>query len=724
MKFPLLLYVSGKLPDQFKLIGNLAVSLARFLNLKTDSADPCDRYPQLTGEYYPAVEVLHGNQPGSKHSRRQSDKRQNTVNRSLEWTEQESDIHLFPHGLTELSDNLTDQGGIIDLLPFDPSASDSKTASELSQSSPVGHATLRTQHTNTELLKRCKKILVENALIKHKGERQLYMAASFVSWPATPDAGIRQRAPLLLYPALLVRVTDEQRYELRMAGTAPEFNNSLQNYLENRFGQQLPAYENNESLSNYLAKLGKAVNSSATLKIDSHLALGSTSLSHRNEKPETLHLPDVPTNFDIPLAMSITGKKSLDQLTAVLSLIPDFSSLGKIRNGVDSTSTTPADIADLRRFATKLAAEGLDHIEFSKLPSLPDWIGKWTLAMQSASTGHTITSVLGVADMSARELIKLSGVIELIDKAPDGIEHLGHGDLCYSNSSTLLRRAQHQSKLIEEELQALRKHFLLDKIPSKSRLLSLISELGNSLERAPDIVEADYFNARRQLLEFCVNKSNSLDVEHHQQLSQLAKVLRFRELFVNNVDYRSALGPAYKGLRTDWDSLIQISDYSRELSEVLGSEGIAASIISHWQDFRRSYIKDLDVLQKGAEATRRVLGLLGADWQSRTIPELIQQSALIATRVAQWQGEYETVDSHANKTPAMVLSSFSGKSMEDVVVESHADETQLHINEQLKSGEISLEQINDTLNWLEQASSAAALHDLDIDAIVEHLQIA
>ena len=89
-----------------------------------------------------------------------------------------------------------------------------------------------------------------------------------------------------------------------------------------------------------------------------------------------------------------------------------------------------------------------------------------------------------------------------------------------------------------------------------------------------------------------------------------------------------------------------------------------------------------------------------------------------------WRDTYGDVESHAEKTPAMVLSSFSGKSRDDVVVEAQVDDTRSQINQQLESGEISREQISDTLQWLLDASTTATENELDIHAIVEHLQIA
>ncbi len=691
------------------------------------------------------VAVQHGNRPESKHSRRRSDRFNTGEFRTLEWGCQDSDILLCPHSPLALADILSQKGGFLDLIAQDDTAEalhddptvalpDSilledehgATDSAAAQSPEVSDRyNLLTQHSQDELLAQCKKILVENALVKNKGERQLYLAAGFISWLDTAQSHRRQRAPLLLYPALLVRVPGQSRYEIRLAGETPEFNQTLLIHVAQRFGVEVPEYDDQMTLSHFFGQVAQRVNQTSALSLDLDVALGSAALFVANNQTQApVDLPDVPTHFDVSLAMSITGNKNLGQLNAVLQLIPDYTHINT-GSEPDTTATAPdAGIAALRQYAARLAADGLDHVEFRQLASLPALMEKWAESIRSALTSDTVNRVLEFPDLSARELIRLSSIIELIDKAPASIEQVSHPDLCFANSTVLLRRAQHQAKLIEDELSALQTHFVLEKVPSKSQLLSLISELESTIEHEPDLVDADYFNARRQFMEFSTEKPANLTTEHRQLLSQLAKVLRFRELFVNNTEYRTALGPGYKGLRTDWKQLGKTCEYARELAEVLESESIAAGIMRNWLAFRSTYSAELETLQVAAEASRRLLGTLGTLWQSKTAASLVIQSQLIATRVLEWQKLYGNIDSHAEKTPAIVLSSFSGKSREDVVVESQVDETRTRINKQLLAGEISKEQITDTLNWLLAAGTAAAEHEMDIDAIVEHLQIA
>ena len=149
------------------------------------------------------MEVLRGNQSGSKHSRRRSDKISLGENRALDWSIQDSDITLQPHSPLALAEVLCNQGGFLDLIPYDqadksddpdletdetdetwvtsptahpsPSASPSAdSASRRHKRGPRQRFNLLTCHREPDLLTQCKKILVENALIKNKGERQLY----------------------------------------------------------------------------------------------------------------------------------------------------------------------------------------------------------------------------------------------------------------------------------------------------------------------------------------------------------------------------------------------------------------------------------------------------------------------------------------------------------------------------------------------------------------------
>ena len=161
----------------------------------------------------------------------------------------------------------------------------------------------------------------------------------------------------------------------------------------------------------------------------------------------------------------------------------------------------------------------------------------------------------------------------------------------------------------------------------------------------------------------------------------------------------------------------------KSLAEVLGSEKMAASIINNWQTFRHHFARELVDLQQAADATRQLLTIVGKRWQTQPLSALSAHATFIASRLERWHNKFGTVESHADKTPAIVLSSFSNKSMDHVLIETQVDETQSRIRRQLTDGEITIEQISDTLDWLNLASASALEYDLEIESIVEHLHI-
>ena len=193
---------------------------------------------------------------------------------------------------------------------------------------------------------------------------------------------------------------------------------------------------------------------------------------------------------------------------------------------------------------------------------------------------------------------------------------------------------------------------------------------------------------------------------------------------MNNIEYRLALGPGYRGLRTDWDTLGSSVDYAQEISEVLESESIAANALGQWTEFRTTYIHELEVLQNAAESLRKLLWICGSDWQTKSVHDVLEQSNQTRTKLMAWAEIYGTVAAGTAKSPANVLAQFSGRSQEDVLTEIHVGETQATIDEHISGSGTSADAVVETIEWLRLASETASELHLEINAIVEHLRIA
>ncbi len=709
------------------------------------------------------MEVLSANQSDLNRRRRSSD-RQNADQRALSWIEHEGDIALYPHSPLALADVLGSVNGCFDLVADGEShAGVAKPASaqQVNASAPLqqrrqrknprSRANLLTQHSQETLLARCKNIQIENALVKQAGVKRLYLTAGFITWRGkNPEDKTQHRAPVLFYPVTLVRKAHDAdqsikshsantaasegddakesfEYEIRLTGEQPDTNKAMVEWFRQQVQVELPEYNNDIPLQDYFAQLAQALSSDTSFELQFEIALGNAAppLPASDSSVDQLNLPALPAHFDTSLAMAITGNKNLQQLHSVLNLLKDYGDAKSDSQKLPSAANEAAGaVSNLHEYSKKLSAAGLAGVEFQHLPNLPDNISGWVENINKAMQSSMITSVLNLPTISARHLIRLAGVIELIDKAPLSIEQFKHADLCFAATPGLLQRARHQANLIEDELSTLQNTFVLDKVPAKKQLLSLIEELGGSLDEGPDIIDADYFNARRQFMEFSIEKPTNLTPEHRSLLGKLAKVLRFRELFVNNIEYRLALGPGYRGLRTDWETMESTVAYAQEFTEVLESESIAACAMGQWQEFRAAYISELEVLQNAAESLRKLLWICGSDWQTRQVGEVVEQSNQTRMMLLAWSEIYGDVAQASRKTPANVLAQFSGKSQEDVLTEIHVGETQATIDEHMSGHGATQDSVVETIEWLRQASETASEMQLEINAIVEHLQIA
>ncbi len=690
------------------------------------------------------MEVLDGNQSDPSRARndakgtyaqkrRKGDRPDD--HRNLNWATRETDISLCPHSPLAIADVLSSSEGTFVLVAARDNASSAAVVESDTVVSMHKHrklknvrkrANLLTQHNNAQLLEQCRQVLVDNALVKQPGQRQLYLAAGFINIQIENET-TPLRAPLLFYPVILARSNpseaqehaDGTDYIIRVETPLPETNPTLHAFCSDHMNITLPIYDAEQPLQDYFAHVAAAIGQHKELNLEFDIALGSAAPPHGFTQPDP-EMPELPANFDINVAKTITDNKTLEELDTVLNLLRDYSlPSARVQAGVKHSQGS-TEISDLREYSIKLAALGVDHIEFQKLPDLPAKIRSWVKSAEKALRSETVKKCLKVRSISVRHLIKLSSVIELIDKSPAHLEQFRHADLSFSATPGLLRRARHQSRLIEDELASLQSYFVLDKVPAKPQLLSMIEELGGTLDTGPDIVDAEYFNARRQFMEFSIEKPANLTPEHQRTLSKLAKVLRFRELFVNNTEYRLALGPGYRGLRTDWDQLEEVLEYSQEFATVLESESIAASALGNWPEFRNAFVAELEQLQLSADALYRLIRIVGTNWQHKSVENLLNKALETAEQLQQWHDEYGEAQQYQGRTPASVLSQFTGKSRQDVITEIHVGETQAQIDEGISVGHTTAESVVDTIKWLRAASDTALANQLDIDAIVEH----
>jgi len=389
------------------------------------------------------VEVLSGNQTELNPARRRSD-RQGADQRALAWVERDGDIVLYPHSPLALADVLSASNGCFDLIadgdsaPADAalaqeSALKTNASSSLQQrrqkKHPRNRANLLTQHVQEDLLHCCKRIQIENALVKQAGVKRLYLTAGFLQWKKGDTEG---RAPVLFYPATLIRKAldadktikshsantaasqgdaekEQFEYEIRLSGELPDTNELLVEWCQQNLQMELPEFSSDMPLQDYFAQLAQVISGDNALELQFDIALGNAAppVSADKNKIDALRLPALPEHFDTSLAMAITGNKNLQQLHSVLNLLRDYGNASEHPQMLPSAANEAAGaVSNLHEYSKKLSAAGLAGVEFQHLPSLPENISEWVDNINKAMQSQMITKVLNTPKISARHLIR------------------------------------------------------------------------------------------------------------------------------------------------------------------------------------------------------------------------------------------------------------------------------------------------------------------------------
>lgn len=682
---------------------------------------------------------MTGNGDQKGYARRKRDKQQHATSgviRNLDWQTLATDIELFDQSPLVIAEALATTDGTLRLTPATADTPEVNTLESLSQSES-GNITsiqslqtrrdqsdlnnLLTRHTASSLRDRCRKLAVKHALVKKHGEQRLYLAVGMLDWtPVSSSVAEEQTtqsrliSPLLFYPMHLETVENEHSesgfiHSVRNDCDLPEFNYQLASELRNQRGITLPVFKATQTLSEFIEQINDCIANQDDLKLIPRVALGlakaPAGITSKTQN-STLNSSKLPPQFDVNLAQAVIKDMDMPELQATLRLLTAANDVDLITDDADSDMPSTPEIYEVHEYSTLLHQNGLGHTRFQELPELPEQIEEWCDSIEPVVNSHLVKDVLQQKNIGAVPLLRLAGMLELLDRAAPNIESWVHPDLAYSGTPLLFKRAKYQARLIEEELSNLKDHFHLDRVPPKHQLLQLLDELSASDGQQIEVVDSDYFHARRRFMELSIDKPTTLTDFHKRQLNKLVKVLRFRELFVNNSEYRLALGPAYRGLRTNWDELESHIEYAQEISEYVCNEVIAAQILGNWAEFRTHYLEELDELQVVGRNLHRLLQLGQNRDTDYAVSDLVTNMYSLADRLKHWNNEYGLITNYGDKTPAMLLGIFTGRYSQDRKTEQNVSRTRQMIRQYLVSNrdQGSVQRVQRTLEWLTSAA--------------------
>ena len=680
----------------------------------------------------------------NRHSRSQADRRKRRLNRNLDWGKLANDIELFDQSPLLLADALETTDSILKLTPAIRQGDEQKPAEDApttplenvtsiqtlrSMKADTGQNNLLTRYDAEALRDHCKEVSLQQALVRKRGEQQLYLAVGSLHWVPEENPEQVYCSPLLFYPMQLVTDENDQSesgyvHSLINESGLPEFNYQLTSELRMRFNVTLPVFKSSQTLAEFLDKIEACIENAEGIVLHHDIALGlarspaGISAGTEADGPVMRRLPP---DFDAELANQLISGQDFDGLRSTLRLLKASNERELIGDDPKAELPNTPDINEVRKFSSLLERHGLGKVRFQELPELPANILEWMENVELLTNSELVTRYLQSGTAQALPLLKLTGLVELIDRAPLHLEPFVHADLAFQGTPFLFKRAKYQARLIEEQLTQLKEHFHLDRVPSKHQLLQLLDELGGVENSTIEVVDSEYFHARRRFMELSIEKPTTLTDVHRRQLNKLVKVLRFRELFVNNSEYRLALGPAYRGLKTDWDVLESVLDYAQQLSKYLGSDAMASHILGDWRNFRESFMANLDQLQVAGRGLHSLLQIDKPYNPEISVQELLEHGKVLANNLKEWNLEYGLITNYGDKTPATLLSIFSGTSKQDKATEElvrNANrELQKYLIKNRDSG--AMNRINATLTWLNDVISDDSASSKDVEDVVK-----
>jgi len=328
-----------------------------------------------------------------RHSRSQADRRKRRLKRNLDWGKLASDIELFDQSPLLLADALETTGSVLKLTPAlrqgqggsepDPKQSVPSTPLEnvtsiqtlRSMKSDTGQHNLLTRYDAEALRDHCKEVSLQQALVRRRGEQQLYLTVGSLHWVPEESPGQVYCSPLLFYPMQLISDENDQSesgyvHSLKNESGLPEFNYQLTSELRMRFGVTLPVFKSSQTLAEFLDKIKTCIADKEELVLHHDIALGLSrspaGMAAETDADDPM-MKRLPEGFDAELANQLISGQDFDGLRSTLRLLKASNERELIGDDPKAELPNTPDINEVRKFSKLLERHGLGKVRFQEL---------------------------------------------------------------------------------------------------------------------------------------------------------------------------------------------------------------------------------------------------------------------------------------------------------------------------------------------------------------------
>jgi len=153
-----------------------------------------------------------------------------------------------------------------------------------------------------------------------------------------------------------------------------------------------------------------------------------------------------------------------------------------------------------------------------------------------------------------------------------------------ATAKNYVQNAYDAAQALQAKAEALKPRFKLERVCETEEIEVTYRTLQDAVGSWFPILRKDYRLAKGRVRGFLVDRANfKSDPNFIDELRNLLRFCTERDQFRANEDFQNHLGPAFKGLDTDWNDLGSLVKFSHQLRKHYGAEA-AERILMSWDD--------------------------------------------------------------------------------------------------------------------------------------------
>jgi len=287
--------------------------------------------------------------------------------------------------------------------------------------------------------------------------------------------------------------------------------------------------------------------------------------------------------------------------------------------------------------AHALCRLGLSEYTLAELEALPARIERWSNALRPLSVDSDIqTLYAGHATPSVQQLQWLASFHDKRTPEPEGFGLFAYDLHTSTRVNRIFRKARKKAYTYQKRLQALGQYIDLNELPDAVTTVSYIDKVSGKVRSLP------FSAAKRKAvaaLRTSLRPGYKLDDPRvRQNLTDIRALLADVIAFSERPSVCKMLGPAFKGIDTDWHQLKAYIRFSQAIRYAAASREHALQLIEQWSEQRKGFLN----------ASGKIAPL------RRSLAQLERLHTLGSTGQQQANASLEAVLAHAQDTAPLI----------------------------------------------------------------------